>query len=166
MVGLVMVLHFGVLHLISCAWRAAGVAAEPLMERPLASRSLGEFWGRRWNTAFRDLTHRFLFRPLTDRLGARPTLLLGFVVSGLVHELAISYPAGAGYGGPMLYFALQGAGLVAERSRAGRRLGLGQSRRGRAFLLAVAGVPAPLILFHPPFVERVIVPFLHAIGLF
>ncbi len=70
MVGIVMALHFGAFHLLSCAWRRAGVDASPLMDRPLASTSLGEFWGRRWNTAFRDLTHRFLFRPLKSRLGA------------------------------------------------------------------------------------------------
>jgi hypothetical protein len=82
MVGLVLLLHFGAFHLLSCAWRAAGVEARPLMNRPLASAGVGEFWGRRWNTAFRDLTHRFLFRPLTARLGPRRALLAGFVFSG------------------------------------------------------------------------------------
>ena len=71
MVGLVLLLHFGFFHLLSCLWRALGVEARPLMNKPLASTSLGEFWGRRWNTAFRDLTHRFLFRPLAVRLGPR-----------------------------------------------------------------------------------------------
>ena len=54
---LVLVLHFGSFHLLSCGWRFAGVQARPLMDRPLASASVSEFWGRRWNTAFRDLTH-------------------------------------------------------------------------------------------------------------
>jgi D-alanyl-lipoteichoic acid acyltransferase DltB (MBOAT superfamily) len=63
MIGIVLILHFGMFHLLSCTWRSLGVQARPLMNRPLASTSLGEFWGRRWNIAFRDLTYRFQFRP-------------------------------------------------------------------------------------------------------
>jgi hypothetical protein len=70
MIGIVLILHFGVFHLLSCVWRANGVHARPLMNRPLTSTSLGEFWGRRWNTAFRDLTYRFLFRPSASWLWA------------------------------------------------------------------------------------------------
>jgi hypothetical protein len=90
MAGVVLALHFGLFHLLSCAWRLAGVEARPLMNKPVVSTSLGEFWGRRWNTAFRDLTHRFLFRPLTRRFGVRGGIAGGFVFSGLVHELVIS----------------------------------------------------------------------------
>lgn len=70
MVGLVLMLHFGLFHILSCAWRRAGIEAAPLMDWPIAAVSVSEFWGRRWNRAFRDLAHRFLFRPLTPRLGA------------------------------------------------------------------------------------------------
>src|SRR5262249_36697479 len=71
MVGLILMLHFGAFHLLSCFWRMLDLSARPLMNRPLASNSLSEFWGRRWNTAFRDLAHRFVFRPLASRLGPR-----------------------------------------------------------------------------------------------
>ncbi len=71
MVGLVFILHFGVFHLLSCAWRAGGVVAEPLMNWPILATGLGDFWGRRWNIAFRSLTHRFLFRPVLRRVGTR-----------------------------------------------------------------------------------------------
>ncbi len=163
MVGLAFLLHFGSFHLLSCAWRAAGVDARPLMDWPVLARNVSEFWGRRWNTAFRDLTHGFLFRPLASRLGARVGLAVGFLVSGLVHELVISVPAGGGYGWPTLYFVIQGLGLLAERSRAGKRLGLGAGWRGRAFAAVVTVGPA-YGLFHPPFVLGVVVPFLAAIG--
>jgi hypothetical protein len=163
MAGLVFLLHFGSFHLLSCAWRAAGVDAKPLMDWPMRAAGVGEFWGRRWNTAFRDLTHRFLFRPLAARLGPRAGVAAGFLFSGLVHDLVISAPAGGGYGWPTFYFVLQGLGLLAERSRSGRPLGLGGGWRGRAFTAAV--VVGPVYgLFHPPFVRGVVLPFLDALG--
>ena len=160
MAGLSFVLHFGAFHLLSCAWRAGGVDAKPLMHGPVAATSLADFWGRRWNTAFRDLAHRFLFRPLARRLGPRAGLAAGFLFSGVVHDLVISLPAGGGYGWPTLYFALQGLGLVVERSRV---LGLGHGWRGRLFTAVAVAGPA-YGLFHPPFVLNVVVPFLGAIG--
>ncbi|MDB5307199.1 MAG: hypothetical protein JWO38_1401 [Gemmataceae bacterium] len=163
MAGLIFVLHFGTFHLLSCAWRAAGVDAKPLMNWPIRSASLGEFWGRRWNTAFRDLAHRFLFRPLTRWVGPRAGVAAGFLFSGVIHDLVISVPAGGGYGWPTAYFVLQGLGLVAERSKAGKAIGLGRRWRGRAFTAVVVAGPA-YGLFHPPFVLNVVLPFLTAIG--
>lgn len=163
MIGIVMSLHFGVFHILSCGWRALGVAARPLMNWPLASTSVSEFWGRRWNTAFRDLTHRFLFRPLLPQLGPRGAVLFGFVMSGVIHDVVISVPAAGGYGGPTLFFCWQGAALMAERSAWGKQAGLGRGWRG--WLFTAIGLLAPVcFLFHPPFVERIIVPFLHALG--
>jgi alginate O-acetyltransferase complex protein AlgI len=159
MIGIVLALHFGPFHLLSCAWRAAGVDARRLMNAPLLAQGVSEFWGRRWNTAFRDLTHRFLFRPLTARLGPVGGLTAGFVFSGLVHDLAISVPAGAGYGEPTLYFCLQVPAILVERSRFGRALGLGRGWRGWLFAAVVLIAPVGL-LFHPPFVRNVILQFL------
>jgi hypothetical protein len=163
MVGIIMVLHFGTFHLLSCVWRSVKIDAKPLMNRPLTATNLSDFWGRRWNTAFRDLTHRFLFRPLTPRLGARGAVLAGFVCSGIVHDLVISWPADGGYGGPTAFFLLQGVGILAERSRVGRAMGLGNGWRGWLFTMAVLLTPVGL-LFHRPFVTEVIVPFLKAVG--
>jgi hypothetical protein len=163
MLGLIFMLHFGSFHLLSCFWRRLGANARPLMNLPLFSQSLSEFWGRRWNTAFRDLTHRFLFRPLSARVGARWALFWGFVFSGLVHDAVISLPAGGGYGLPTVFFLFQAAGLFFERSRTGRALGLSSGWRGRCFTLAVLALPL-YGLFHPPFVRNVIVPFMRAAG--
>ena len=163
MAGVALCLHFGSLHLLSCGWRRAGVRARPLMNKPLRSKSLSEFWGRRWNTAFRDLTHRFLFRPLTRHIGVRAGLAGGFVFSGLVHDLVISWPAAGGYGGPTLFFAIQGAGMLIERSTFGHQIGLGSGVRGWLFSVLAILLPAPL-LFHRPFVEGIVVPFMHFMG--
>jgi hypothetical protein len=163
MIGFVLVLHFGAFHLQSCAWRASGVDARRLMNAPLLATSVSDFWGRRWNTAFRDLTHRFLFRPLTARIGPRGALVVGFVFSGLVHELVISVPAHGGFGGPTLFFCVQIPAMLLERSKAGKALGLGRGWHGWLFTALVLIAPAGL-LFHPPFVRGVVLPFMQAIG--
>jgi alginate O-acetyltransferase complex protein AlgI len=163
MSGLILALHCGLFHLLSCAWRAAGVAALPLMDSPLLAASLSEFWGRRWNRAFRDWGHRSIFGPLRKRLGARAALLGVFLASGLIHDLVISVPAGGGYGGPTLYFLIQAAGAFAERSRWGRRLGLASGAAGRAFTVAALLFPVGL-LFHSTFIDIVAIPFLEALS--
>lgn len=164
--GLILAVHFGVFHLLSCAWRAAGVAAPPIMRAPIAATSLADLWGTRWNLAFADGARRFLVAPLARPLGARGAGWVVFAVSGLVHETVISLPARGGWGGPTLYFLLQAAGVAVERSVPGRRLGLGHGVRGWLWTGLVAAAPLPL-LFHAPFVERVGAPLLRALaGLF
>jgi hypothetical protein len=163
MCGVVFLLHFGLFHVLSCAWRAAGVDAKPLMNWPLLALSVSEFWGKRWNLAFRDLTHRFVFRPVTVRWNAYAGLVAVFLFSGVVHDAVISIPAGAWYGVPTLYFVIQCVALFTERSKFGKRLGLGAGWRGRVFTAIVVIAPA-CGLFHPPFAREVVLPFLTAIG--
>ena len=157
MIGLLLVLHFGLFHLLALAWRARGRAVQPLMDRPLRSRSLAELWGVRWNRGFHQLAHRLVFRPLSRRISPALALLLTFAASGLVHDLIISLPARGGFGLPTLYFMIQGLGVLAER-RLPRSDAL---RRAFTFIVALAPLPA---LFHPPFIHNVIVPFLQVVG--
>lgn len=162
MLGLILLLHFGTFQIVGLVWQSIGVKAVPIMAAPLRSVSLGEFWGRRWNLGFRQLAHELAFRPLHRTLGAGLAGFLVFVVSGLIHDLVISLPARGGYGLPTTYFVLQGAGMTIERSTFGTRIGLGRGWIGWLFMaLFVVG---PLFwLFHPWFVLRVILPFMHAI---
>ncbi len=88
--------------------------------------------------------------------------MLVFLFSGLIHELVISVPAQGGYGLPTGYFLLQGFGILFERSRTGRYLGLQSGLRGWMFMAAVTAGPIRW-LFHMPFVIRVTLPFLRAI---
>jgi alginate O-acetyltransferase complex protein AlgI len=163
MAGVVLLLHFGLFDLLALAWRRAGVNAQPIMRAPLASTSLAEFWGKRWNTAFNTLAHTLVFRPLARHGGVTGGTLGVFLVSGLVHEAVISLPARAGYGLPTAYFFMQSLGILLERAPWFRRLGLSGGKRGWLFVLAVAGVPA-FWLFHPPFIINVILPMLRAFG--
>lgn len=158
MVGMICLLHFGIFQVAALAWQLRGVDAPPLMRKPCAAASLSEFWSSRWNTAFRDLAHRFVFVPVRGRYGVRGATLASFAASGLAHDLVISVPAGGGYGLPTAYFLLQGIGVLIERRFTPLRRGWG----GRLFAFILLLAPLPL-LFHRPFAERVIVPFLHAI---
>lgn len=164
MVGVILMLHFGVFRLLALAWQRAGVPVQPLMNAPARAATLGEFWGKRWNTGFNVLVRVFLFRPWVAR-GGRPltATLIVFLFSGLVHELVITVPARAGFGLPTAYFLLQAAALLLERSEGGRRAGLGHGSRGRCFALAVVALPIGW-LFPPVFVHHIILPMLHAIG--
>lgn len=103
-----------------------------------------------------------IFRPLRGSIGASAAGLLVFVVSGLIHESVISLPARGGYGLPTTDFALQGIGVALERSAIGNRLGLGQGLCGWLFTATLTAGPV-FLLFHRPFVLRVILPFLEAI---
>ena len=133
------------------------------MNWPLASRSISDFWGRRWNRAFRDLTNRHVFRPLVPRWGVQRSLFAAFLLSGLVHELVISVPARGGYGGPTLYFFIQALAIAAVRTSTGERLGLSRGITGRLFAGFVLLGPA-FLLFHAPFVLEIVLPFMNASG--
>jgi len=163
MTGLVLLLHFGLLDLLALAWRTRGVNATPLMRRPTRARSLGDFWGNRWNTGFRALGHEFLFTPLRRSLGPTLAIAAVFLASGAVHDLVISLPARGGYGRPTLYFLIQFLGLAVERTRPFRRLVARRPLLGRLFTIVTIIAPLPL-LFHEPFVRNVILPFLTPIG--
>jgi len=165
LVGLAFMLHFGLFQLLALGWQRAGFDAQPVMRSPILAKSLAEFWAKRWNVAFHQLAHTYAFEPLRRRIGPKRATLFVFLISGLVHELVVSLPAGSGYGLPTAYFSLQGFGLLVERSPAGRRLGLGHSLPGWLFSTVFVGGPA-FWLFHPPFIRHVILPFLSKIGSF
>jgi hypothetical protein len=162
MAGLILLLHFGAFKISALFWQRLGVDARPIMDAPLGSTSLSEFWGRRWNLGFHQVAYDMIFAPLYKRLGVGAASFLVFVMSGLVHDLVISLPARGGYGLPTTYFVVQGVGAALERSGFGKRLGLRRGLRGWLFTAAFTAGPA-FWLFHPPFVLRVILPFMQAI---
>ena len=162
MVGFIFLLHFGLFAMLALFWQRQGIDAQPLMRCPIAAESLGDFWGKRRNSGFRDIVFGLMFLRLAKRFGTTGAALATFVISGLIHELVITFPARADYGLPTLYFALQGAAMLLERSQLGSKLGLTNGWRGHAFALAVVTLPI-FALFPPLFVVRVMVPFLQII---
>lgn len=162
MVGLILLLHFGSFELIALLWQGCGIDAQPIMNAPLRSTSVAEFWGRRWNLGFRQLSYDLIFKPAAKRWGPVLAGFFVFVASGLLHDLVISVPARGGYGLPTGYFIIQGLAVAFERSRLGKNVGIRQGPGGWIFTAVLTAGPA-FLLFHPPFVIRVIIPFMRAI---
>jgi D-alanyl-lipoteichoic acid acyltransferase DltB (MBOAT superfamily) len=163
MAGVVVLLHFGLCHLAALLWRTFGFNAQPIMRAPLLAQSVPDFWSKRWNLAFHTLASTLVFRPLQARVGARTALLATFLTSGIVHELVITVPARGGYGLPTAYFLLQGMAVLLTQSPLGKSLRLRHGVAARLFTWVVVAVPA-YWLFPPVFIQRVILPFLRAIG--
>jgi hypothetical protein len=141
-------------------WRLAGVECRPLFRAPLAAPSLRAFWGRRWNLAFAEMTALIVYRPVARRLGTGLATAAAFLFSGLLHELAISAPVRAGYGLPLLYFALHGLLALAEQRL--EQHGMAVERwgwLGHVWTLGGLALPLP-ILFHPYFLRGVVWPLI------
>ena len=156
--GLSLVLHFGLCHLLAGAWRLGGVPCDALFRAPLRSQNLTEFWSKRWNLAFSEMTVIAVYRPVAAVAGRGPAVLAGFALSGLLHEMVISVPVRAGFGLPLLYFLLHGTLVLVERAlaRAGHPL-TGWIGRAWAFFWLTAPLP---ILFHHRFLAGVVWPFI------
>ncbi len=102
--ALLFIVHFGLGAMLPWAIRQLGFAVGPLFRAPERAESLADFWSRRWNLPFVEMDRLLFLRPLRKRLGARGALLSVFVVSGILHELGISYPALSVWGGPYCIF--------------------------------------------------------------
>jgi hypothetical protein len=150
-IGLSLVLHFGLFQCIAGAGRALGFPLEPVFRNPAASRTLTEFWSRRWNVGFSEMVQTCIQHAAAKRAGRDAGVIAGFAFSGLLHEIALSVPVRAGYGLPTIYFLLQGVLVVGER-RARRPM-------SRAWVWFWLIAPAPLV-FHPAFVRGALWPLL------
>ena len=155
--GVSFILHFGILNLSTASWRAVGVDVSELFRSPYKSKSLKEFWGKRWNLAFSEMTALIAYRPLRDKVGVEWAVVLSFLLSGLLHEIAISFPVNAGYGLPMIYFIIHAIAMQLEsKVKFVQKITLHRVW-SHVWVMGLLVLPMPL-LFHRAFVENVIVP--------
>jgi len=160
LVGLSLIVHFGAFDVLAAAWRWQGVDCQRLFRSPLRSTNLREFWGRRWNLAFSEMTAIGIYQPLVRVAGRGPALAASFLGSGLLHELAISVPVRAGYGLPMAYFMLHGILITVEARLATANRPIDRvTWIGRVWTLAWLLAPLP-ILFHRPFLTGIVWPLI------
>jgi alginate O-acetyltransferase complex protein AlgI len=155
--GISLVLHFGLFNFAAGFWRLWRVPTYPLFPAPLRSRSLGEFWGKRWNLPFTEMIQRGVYRPLSTVIGRTNAALAGFLCSGLLHECAISHPVQRGYGLPLLYFGIHGALVLVERRTGLQAFLHPRPVLARVWTLGWLVLPMPL-LFHPSFLEGIVWP--------
>jgi alginate O-acetyltransferase complex protein AlgI len=115
--ALLLTIHFGFSNLLTSMMQLSGWNVRPLFEQPMRSRTLGEFWSKRWNLAFVEMD-KILFLPVINKVVKnRAAALVGvFLVSGLLHELAINYSSGSAMGLPTLYFLLQAIVLLTQEA--------------------------------------------------
>jgi hypothetical protein len=155
LVGLSLVVHFGLFGISAGLWRLRGVPCESPFQAPLAAESLSTFWARRWNRPFSELVRLTIYRPVASFLGPAAGVSAGFFLSGILHELALSVPARAGYGRPLAYSVLQGAFvLIEKRSTTG-----GSLRWRRLTVILALTLPLPLLLI-PQFLRSAIWPII------
>ncbi len=160
LVGLSLSLHFGILNISAGFWRFFGVDARMIFKQPMLSTSLTEFWGKRWNVAFSEMTALAIYKPAKPLIGIQAATIVAFLFSGVLHEIAISVSVMAGFGLPMMYFFIHGALLVAESNSRGLHRALQYKTFGRAWVWFWLIVPIPL-LFHSYFMNGIIYPIIN-----
>ena len=149
--GLATAVHLGYSDVLSALVRWLGFPVKRLFDNPLSATRLQDFWSRRWNRPFVEM-NKVLFLPLLNRWMSPTAAVTGaFLISGVLHELAISLPANADWGGPLTYFAIQAVGMRIQKSDS------------RLFTWLWLLAPAPL-LFHAPFRQKLITPMLEQIA--
>jgi len=152
--GISMMFHLGALRLLRGFLRLVGYDVEQLFVDPLLAESVSDFWGKRWNVAFSDM-NRLVFvaavkTALQEDLGvskAKSTqagIIAAFVASALLHEFAITLPVLAGYGGPSLYFLVQGFYVILEKQPSVTARLERHPLLGRFVTWAVIALPIPV----------------------
>jgi len=128
-----------------------------LFKDPLLSISLRDFWSHRWNLAFVEM-NKLIFLPLFRKVSSdRLSIFLIFLVSALLHEYAISFPAGGGWGGPSAYFLLHGTLVMTEETYF--KLSSWNQVARRVWTIGWVLIPVP-ILFHSYFRSNLVLPLI------
>ena len=156
LIGLSFILHFGILNLSTVLWRFLGVNVKELFQSPYKSKSLKEFWGRRWNIAFSEMTALIVYKPVKKKFGNKTGVIAAFLLSGLLHEVAISCPVNSGYGLPFAYFVIHALVMNVEDLNMVKKI-TQHKILSHVWVFFWLLVPLPL-LFHHNFMQQVIVP--------
>lgn len=153
LVSLSWVLHFGLLNINAALLKIYDFPAYPLFDKPLLSQSLQEFWGKRWNLAFTEMTSTVGFKPLLKIINRRAALFISFMFSGILHEIALSLSVQKGFGLPMLYFLLQALMIALEKPL------FKNKKPGHVWVIVWLLLPIPLI-FHVYVMREVFLPLI------
>lgn len=125
----------------------SGHGAREAFHWPPLATSPRDFWSRRWNSMFRNASHRLVFTPLGGAHRPLPAVVAVFAWSALVHEYLVIAALGSTRGHMTAFFALHGAATMVS--------GLWQRRpwplpRWLAVTLHLAWLVATAPLFFAP----------------
>ncbi|MCP4502585.1 MAG: hypothetical protein GY822_21770 [Deltaproteobacteria bacterium] len=102
--------------------RALGWEAPSMQNKPILSKSVHEFWGRRWNREIHEWVLVHIYSPMTRRNRPILGLSLAFLYTAFLHAYPANVALGWRYAFPMgLFFLLNGAALAFERLVDSRR---------------------------------------------
>jgi hypothetical protein len=121
-----------------------GLHSPALMESPWLSRSIGEFWTKRWNPATSLGFRKYFFAPLARR-EAGLALCAAFLASAVAHVL-LPYMATGRWAISLLcgsFFLVQPLFIAAERRMKARHW---RPAAGRAWTLGALAVASPLFV--------------------
>ena len=90
-----------------------GVRVAEVFRAPALARSPADFWGRRWNRAFRQWAWRHLYLPLGGRRRPGRALMAVFAFSALVHEYLVVVSLGTTDGHMAAFFLVNGGATLA-----------------------------------------------------
>ena len=125
-------------------YAVVGVELPRVNDYPIASTTLAEFWGRRWNRVVSGWLNDYLFFPLARRRRVALGICAAFAGSTALHFWFAWVPLDL-VGGVMMaaYFVIQGLGMLIER-----RLGVARwpSVPRRAWTFAWLLLPSPLFI--------------------
>jgi len=100
---------------ITLLFLAAGYSLPQVHRRPIWARSVGEFWGERWNIVVSAWLRTFVFMPVARRNHCVLGIMLAFLVSGVLHGWLILFAIGLwGALSQVLFFVIQGVAILAE----------------------------------------------------
>jgi MBOAT membrane-bound O-acyltransferase family protein len=121
-----------------------GIDPRPLHDDPIRSKTITEFWGRRWNRAVHRFLKQTVFIPVARRGYTELGMALTFVVSAFIHFAFMLPAVGLGWAAMMgAFFLVQLPFLWAERA-------LGVARwptpLARMWTLALLLVSSPLFV--------------------
>ncbi len=103
--------------LVTAGYRGLGWKIPPQHDHPILSRSIAEFWSKRWNINVHAWLMRHAFRPFAARGRPELGLCFAFFVSALLHWWLIYAALGVAWALLMgAFFLLQGLLVLVERA--------------------------------------------------
>jgi hypothetical protein len=139
-------------ELIPAVYLLGGIFVPTVHDLPIASRTLAEFWGQRWNRVVGTWLRSTFFQPLARRGRAGLGVLAAFLASAALHAYIAHAAGGAAVAIPMAaFFLLQGVLLLVEQ-----QLGVGRWPPGQARAWFLVAMAASLPLFLEPLIAIVL----------